>query len=193
MDYKEEIKKSATSELTKKVIGLLLLLVSVLLSALLFSFRYRIWPGLTKTQVGLLLVGSVLLNLGLLLAYLLKLRPDLKRRKDEISALQVELDKIKAALPYEFGARWTQGSEPRCPYCEGVLINYIGRVGNHKMSTFTCSGCGRPVQLKDSDGAILLLHEAQTKLSVINHAPSSKSFERTARLAASQDSSSDES
>ena len=193
MDYKEEIKKSATSELTKKGIGLVLLLGSVLLLALLSLFRYRIWPGLTKTQVGLLLVGSVLLNLGLLVAYLVKLRPNLNRRKGEISALEAELDKIKTALPYEFGARWTQGREPRCPYCEGVLINYIGRLGNSKMSTFTCSGCGRPVQLKDIDGEILLLDEAQTKLSVINHAPSNKSFEPTARLDASRDSSSDES
>jgi len=168
MDAKEETKKTILTEPLKLIIQSVLPLIGTLLAARIPLVHDQIWPAIPKWLLMTLLVVVTPATLILFRRYR-KSRRQILNLKTEIDNLEKQIHDLKnpshIPLPYQFGARWTQEHEPRCPYCEGVLINYIGRIGSRKMAILDCSGCGRRIQLKDTNGAILLLHEAQAKLS----------------------------
>jgi hypothetical protein len=183
MDAKEEIKKTTITEPLKIAIQSIVAVVVTLLAARIPLVRDQIWPAIPKWLLMVLLVVLTPAAFVLIHRYR-KARRQILDLRTENESLEKQIHDLKnpshVPLPYQYGARWTPEREPRCPYCEGILINYIGRVGNRKMAILDCSGCGRRIQLKDTDGAILLLQEAQAKLSVVGNAPSNKGIEPTA-------------
>jgi len=168
MDAKEETKKTIITEPLKIIIQSVLPLIGTFLVARIPLVRDQIWPAIPKWLLMALLVVAASATLLLFRRYR-KSRCQALNLQTEIENLEKQIHDLKnpshVPLPYQFGARWTQEGEPRCPYCEGVLINYVGRIGSRKMAILDCSGCGRRIQLKDTNGAILLLQEAQAKLS----------------------------
>ena len=92
MDTKEEIKKSATSEITKTAVRLLLLLIGTLILASVPLVRDRIWPATPKGLLLALLIVCLSVILGLV-PYALRLKRKLKQSESNRHALADILDR----------------------------------------------------------------------------------------------------
>lgn len=145
MNLKEEIKKSATSEIVRTVIRLALFLALMLGAALIPPIRDRIWPATPKWLLLGLLVISLSVILGLV-PYAMHLR-----RKNRTLQSELENLKSKPTYPYKFGVKWDKELNPRCPHCEAHLTGYqyIRLSTMPDVSRFNCGGCGRIILMAD--------------------------------------------
>lgn len=150
MNYKDEIKKSAVSELTKKAVGLVILVSSMLLAAALPFIRRRIAPELSKSAMvaAVCVLGALSL---LLAAYLFRLR--------------------KKSNKFAFGAFWDRQHNPVCPSCKETNL-ILGRKhliyslnSSPPVPILECPKCDTYVELFDNDGKELTLIDAKRKLS----------------------------
>lgn len=151
MAVKTKIEEAVASELTKKIIALLLPLLSTLVLALVPQVRDRILPVLPKPLLAVLIGLSLSLNLALLF-YVLRLRRSLSQK-----------------LTPRFGVLWPQKDHvPHCPGCSKPLTNYSRHSTGYGFSStwgFDCAQCKQFVAMTDDDGRVLELKEAKGLLS----------------------------
>ena len=97
MGVKEEIKKSATSEIVKIVIQSALTLILTLVAARLPLVRDRIWPATPKVLLLGLLLGSLLINLALL-PYLRRLRKREREYQERVKGLENDVKTLQGQV-----------------------------------------------------------------------------------------------
>lgn len=147
MAVKTKIVEATASELTKKVVALLLPLLSGLVLAIVPPVRDRILPGLPKPLLAVLVGLSLSLNLALFL-YVRRLRSLLNQK----------------LLP-RFGVLWSSEHVPHCPACSKVLTYIYERDGFFGTWGFKCAQCSTFIPLNDDDGRSIEIADAKRLLS----------------------------
>jgi len=150
MELKKTILEATASELTKKAIALLLLLISTLVVALVPQVRDHILPVLPKPLLAILIGISLSLNLVLLFVAV-HFRKSLN---------------LSRKLTPRFGILWSQDQVAHCPACSKPLGHYGEyAVGNWKRMGFQCLSCRQVVLMSNDEGRILELLEAKKLLA----------------------------
>jgi len=158
MDYPEEAKKTATQEVTKKVIALLWFLIVAIALALYYSIRYRILPGLSREWLEAL-SGIALVLCLLLFSYAVYLYYSRKAIQTKLSELgdgsQAEIARLQDLIDnppkvFRFNVWWDKDGVPYCPLDKNMPLGNWVRTQFHGM--FHCSMHNNYVPLMDDDG-----------------------------------------
>jgi hypothetical protein len=164
---KEEIKRSVVLEPIKILIGSLLTLVGTLILAAIPQVRVHIWPSIPKWLLLVLAVAFLLVTLALVpyAAYL-------RRRVHRAEAERDEF-KAKPKYRYNFGLKWDEELNPRCPDCEAHLSapRFVHQRSRPSLSFFACENCGRTSHITGEGGSgFLRFHEAKAKMVALTKA-----------------------
>lgn len=176
-EVKTKIVDTVTTELTKKIVLLLLPLASGLVLAIVPQVRDRILPVLPKPLLAVLLGLSLSLNLALFF-YVLHLSRIVNRK-----------------LIPRFGVDWDRELTPYCPAHKDIALGAWGRLGTYEPEGFICPGGPHVIQLQDDAGNHLtpvdarkLLRAGVRELPEDAYEPDEIGTKILARLAARPDS-----
>lgn len=134
-DIPKVVVEAVASEITKVLVGPLLLLLSALAVALIPQVRDRVLPALSKPLLVAIAGISLSINLALLF-YLLRLRRQRNRASAEAARLQDLIDNPPRV--FRFGVYWDKDLTPYCPVHRDVPLSNWGKVGPYGPTGYIC-------------------------------------------------------
>ncbi len=173
IDLPKVVAETTASELTTKLVALLLPLLSGLVSALVPQVRDRILPVLPKPLLAILVGVSLSANLALFF-YVARLR----RTRRQL----IEKSNTKRTFIKKFTVKWDEHLEPHCPVCLSELAPVVHpTTGLANIGFFRCVTCKHGYRLiNEATDNALTLPEAKELLSSDNPRTIEKpSFDRT--------------
>lgn len=152
-DVKTKVVDTVTTELTKKIVLLLLPLISALILAVVPQVRDRILPVLPKPVLAVLLGLSLSLNLALFF-YVLHLSRIVSRK-----------------LKPRFGVNWDRELTPYCPVHKEIALAVWGNAGKRGPHGYVCPEGQHVIPLQDDERNYLTPEDAKKRLQADPNAP----------------------